>query len=737
MATLEQIAEALRRADAAGNVEDARALAEAYKAKQAETSPGPRASDVDMTAGQTPGAFGNNPMAVDMPPSAEEQPASFDDYVRSFGANVESIPVAGPPVYNWMRETRAKVQGMTPEEVDAETAGARQRAPGADVAGKFAYNIAPYAIAGAFAPTARLLGITGKTGIEAAPFLTKATDLAARSGAAFLSNEAIGTADSMVRGDDLGTAAQENLLPSAAVSALPLAGATLRGVGRAAPKVANWAAGGAPSLFWQMINKDRAAQNMLGRTMKADRGAGLALDATEDAAALARGQNLNNLDRGGPATRNLARVATAKSPEGRATLTGAIETPPPGPEVGEFLTKLVGGSADDLALREGLETTARKVNTPAYLKAESAPAAQSIWTPEIQQLMHSPEFLQAVRQAEGSGKTWAALHGGKPVQSPFVFAADGTVTMRPGVTPNLKFWDQVQRNLRKQAEKLGPKEKAAASELDGLRKQLLTVLDAAVPDFKKARLGAAGFFGAENAMDAGRAFALQPRNLPEATKAFNAMSDVDKKAFRIGAASSAVDKLKTGDSFAVVKQTFGSPAAKEFWRTVLGPAKAGELEAFVKIQALKDASKRAITGNSHTFDLLAGAGLAGGATAANWIAPGNSLSNVAYLLAAGRVGAHILGRTVEKDIMTKVAQLLASEDKAALNKIIANASLSPKWQAALDGLLAGTHSLARGGTVAAMTAAPAMATPQTDTRDYSRGLPPPLSQGPRASVPVP
>ncbi len=86
--------------------------------------------------------------------------------------------------------------------------------------------------------------------------------------------------------------------------------------------------------------------------------------------------------------------------------------------------------------------------------------------------------------------------------------------------------------------------------------------------------------------------------------------------------------------------------------------------------------------------------------------------------------------------MTKVAQLLASEDKAALNKIVTNAALSPKWQAALDGLLAGTHSLARGGTVAAMTTAPAMAYPQTDTRDFSNGLPPAVAPGPR-SVPVP
>lgn len=710
----------------------------AIQKKFSATSPGPRAlAPVDPNAAQSPGAFGNNPMAVDMPDGTPEVPASFDDYVRSFGANIDQVPMAGPSIYNAMREARAKAQGMTLEQVDAETAAARARAPGADVAGKLAYNIAPYAIAGMFGPTARMLGITGKTGIEGAPILTKVGDLAARTGAAFFSNEAIGTADSMARGDDFGTAAQQNLAPSLAVGSLPVAGATLRTAARYAPKATNWVLGGAPSTFWQMLNKERAAQRMVGKTGAFDRSAGQTLSSAEDAAALANGQTLINLDRGGPATRNLARVAAAKSPEGKANLVAATDNTAPGLDTAGFLTTLVGGSADDVALREGLQKTARQVNAPAYAKAEAHPNAQSIFTPEIQQLMHAPEFLRAVREAEGSGKTWAALHGGKPVQSPFVFAPDGTVTMKPGVTPNLKFWDQVQRNLRKQAEALGPKEKAAFSEVDGLRKQLLSVLDTAVPDFKKARLGAAGFFGAEDAMDAGRKFASQPRNLPEATKAFNAMSEVDQKAFRIGAASTAIDKLKTGDSFAVVKQTFGSPAAREFWKVVLGPVKAGQLEAYVKVQAIKNGSRQAVVGGSQTFDLISGAGLGGAGVVADNVAPGNPFTNVAYFLAAGRVAHHILGRTVDKEIMTKVANLLASEDKAALNKIVANASMSPRWMAALNAITTGAASLARGGTIAAMAPTAAMATPQTDTRDYSNGLPPALSAGPRASLPMP
>lgn len=743
MATLDEIAEALRRADAAGNVEDARALAEAYRAKQAEMSPGPQAQQYDPSQPYSPGAFGNNPAAQDMPAGSEPQPpASFDDYVRSFGANIDQIPIAGPTIYDAMRLARANVQGMTPEQVDAETAAARQRAPGADIAGKLAYNIAPYAIAGAFGPTSRALGFTGANLGPGASIAEKGMDLLTRSGAAFGSNMLIGTADSMARGEGLPEAAQNNLIPSLVVGGVPTVAAGARPGGRLLAKGADWALGNGPSTFWRLMNKDVAAQKLVGKTMTADRSAGVALTDAEDAAALARGQQLTNLDRGGPATRNIARVAAGKSPEGKSALVSATEPArAPGLDTGEFLTKLVGGSADDLQLRQGLRDQGRLVNDPAYRKAYSAPAAQSIWSNDLANMFQSKEFASAVRDAENIGRTRAAAQGGKAVANPFVFKTmpDGSVavSMKPGVTPSLEFWDKVKIGLDRQIEALGPTERSRLADLTAVKQRLVSMLDNAVPDYKAARMGAAGFFGAEDAMDAGRKFALQPKNLPEALKAFNAMSDVDKKAFRIGAASSTIDKLKTGDTFAVVKSTFENPAAREFWRGVLGPQKAGELEAYVRVQAIQNASRQAVVGGSQTADLLFGAGLGGAGVAADQIAPGNWFSGPAYFIALGRVGHHYLGKSADKQVMTKVAELLASGDKAALNKIMFNASVSKQWMQALAAI---TEGAARGTVVASMgmmaPQAAAAPWPKTDTRDYSNGLPPPVSQGPR-SVPVP
>lgn len=725
MATLEQIGAALKRAAAAGDTAAATKLAQAYKAMQAQ---GPQASVYDPTQPSSPGAFGNNPAAQDMPGGSTLPPATFDQNIRAFGANIDQIPVAGPSIYNAMRQARASVQGMTPEQVDAETAAARQAAPGADLGGKVFYNTAPYAVAGALAP--KVFGMGEAVPWAAGPQAV-AKDIGLRSLAAAGSNFAIGGADSMMRGADPLTAAKENIVPSLAMGALPPLGAAVRGIGKLTPKALNWASGNlAPTIgaFW---NTEKAGQKAVGRAMAADRAAGIAMSPANEAFARAHGLDLINLDLGGPATRNLARSAKATSPEATAALTSAVDRGAPGVDTSGFLTKLVGGSADDLALRSQLEDTARLVNDPAYKRAYSSPAAQSVWTPQIQQLMIAPEMQKAIRQAESTGKTWAALKGGKPVQNPFVFNPDGTVSMKPGVTPTLQFWDQVQRNLRTAKEALPPGGEAA-SRVDQLRRALNGNLDAAIPEFKTARQGAAGFFGADNALDAGRMFALQPKNLPEAKAAIAKMSPAERKAFEIGAASSAIDTLKSKDTFNAVKQAFGSTAAREFWQATLGPARAAQLEAYVKVQAMQEASKQAVLGGSQTHDLLIGSGMMAGGFAANQFGIDPRLSGAAMFVGAARFARGSLGRAVDRKVLTSAAQLLASGDKAALNKVVANATMSPRWRAALDALFEGMAATSRGAIAATLGPSAAMAqTPQADTRDYSKGLPPPLSQGPR------
>jgi hypothetical protein len=699
VATLEEIGAALKRAAAAGDTAAATKLAAAYKAMQAgqgaDTSkpppgavPGSR-EYADWAAQQARAGRPLPQVSQTPPPLGGPQNSPLDQINAGYTSAVNAVPIAGPSMLNGIEGLKARMYGVPQPQIASEDAVRQQANPTASTIGSVAGTVLPF-MAGAEIPyVAGALGMSPTAGL-----LTNTV-------ASGLSSAAIGGADTLMRGGDLGQAAKDAGISGGIGLVIPGMGAALRGVGKALPKAVDWSLGGIPSFARNAANVTKSAQKAVGKAMTADMKAGLGMTAAEDAGALAAGQNVINMDRGGPATRRLARVASAASPEAKAALEGATDRGVPGLDTGQFLTKLVGGSADDLALREGLQNQARLVNAPAYRKAYASPAAQSIWTADISNMFQAPEFATAVKQAEEVGRTRAAVDGSRAVRQPFVFNADGSVSMKPGVTPTLEFWDKVKIGLDRQIQALSPTEKSRIADLTALKKKLVDTLDSTVPEYKTARQGAAAFFGADNALDAGRQFALQPRNLPEALQALSKMSPVDRKAFSIGAASSAIDKLKTGSTYAVVKGTFGSPAQKEFWRATLGQQKAAQLEAYVKVQGLMEESKRAIQGGSHTYDLMVAGGLGAAGATGSYLAPGNNFSTAAYFLAALRAGRGVLGRKVDQQIAENVANLLASGDKAALNKVIANASMSPKWQAALDALVEGTNALARAGAVAA------------------------------------
>lgn len=696
---LARLAEGIRRANAAGNVEQVKILGAEYRRLQAieaqAVSPDqggappegavPGSREYADWAAQQARAGKTLPQVGPMPP--EQQGGGLLDNIAAGGYEmVNSVPVAGPWMADRLKDVKAGIHGTTREAIDADTERLVEENPAGAITGGVAGAVLPFFAGGAIPGVAKVLGMAPEMSIGA------------RMLAGGLSGVAIGGADTVARGgsgEDVATSA--GIQGGMGVLA-PGIGLGISRAARAFPKAANWALGGIPGLIRDSLDTSKAARQMIGRTIAADRKAGQALTANEAAAARARGQQLINLDLGGPSTRKLARVSVAKSPEARANLAGALDRGAPGTETGRFLTRLVGGSADDIALREGLRDAARQANRPAYAAAYNSPAAAHVWNPQIEQLFQSRTFQTAVRSAERSSGEAAALNGGRVVQNPFVFDKAGNVTLKPGVSPTLEFWDHVQRNLRLAGERLAPTARTEKAGIDQLRGQLNSILDAAVPEFGQARKGAAAFFGAEDAMDAGRQFALQPRSLPEARQAFAAMSPPEQQAFAIGAASSVLDKLGTSETYGVVKSAFGSPAAKGFWRMVLGPGKAAELEGYVKVQGIMNASKEAIAGNSHTYDLLAAGGLAGG-LAGNYFNLDPRITGPMIMFGALRMGRSTLGRKVDQKVAEQVAELLASGGSKALNTVIYNAGRSPRWADAVDVIFDG---LSRGAGSAVM-----------------------------------
>jgi hypothetical protein len=622
------------------------------------------------------------------------QPTAGESVNAFTSSAINGVPIAGPWLYDQLSKAKAAVHGQTPEQIRVNDQRSQERAPVMAGAGSVTGSVGPFAAAGLWGPTSRILGFTGADLGPAASLGAKAGDFAARTALGGASTYGITTADQVARGVPLPEAMQNSVMPAGFAAAVPAAGVVAKGLGVGA----NFMFGGLPGKLANLTNPRASAARMVGNAFARDK-KGL-LDPALDNFATQNGLPITNLDRGGSVTRSLARNAANVSPDAKATIDAAMDRGVPSMRASNFVTQLVGGSADDIALRQGIRDTARLANEPAYRAAYSSPNAQSIWSNDLAGMFQSDEFLKAVKGAESIGRTRAAGSGGTAVKSPFEFHADGSVTMKPGVTPTLEFWDKVKIGLDRQIEALSPTERSAISDLTLLKQRLTGVLDSAVPEYKTARAGASMFFGAEDALDAGRNFALKPMQLQEAKAAYSKFTDAEKKAFGIGWASSITDKLKSGaDSYAIIKQVFESPANREMAALALGSDyKVQQLKAYTTVEAIMEQSKRAVQGNSTTAQQLLYAGANVGAGGYGWMTGDWK----PVMLTAGLTGSRLLGRVADQKVMNEVATLLTSSDKAALNKLVTNAAMSPQWSLALQAILKGTAV----GTAASMTQGP-------------------------------
>ena len=131
MATLAQIGEALRRADAQGNVEDARKLAAAYAAMKEQTVSASTAlaDQIDPPAGAVPGSreyadwaaararAGKALPKVGAAPPADVTQAPLEQMAAFTASTADAVPIVGPALRRGLEGMRASVQGMTPEQV--------------------------------------------------------------------------------------------------------------------------------------------------------------------------------------------------------------------------------------------------------------------------------------------------------------------------------------------------------------------------------------------------------------------------------------------------------------------------------------------------------------------------------------------------------------------------------------------------------------------------------------------
>lgn len=426
--------------------------------------------------------------------------------------------------------------------------------------------------------------------------------------------------------------------------------------------------------------------------------------------AIARQNNLPvmNVDRGGEATRSTFRAAANSNPEARDVARTAVDKrfQQQWRQTQDFFDRLMGGNVSNLERQAQITSQARQANSPAYQRAYNAPNAQSVWNADLQNLLQSDAVQQAISQVGARSSNRTAVSGGIPIRNPFrqgsdgryrvVQQADGTI-----VTPNLSFWDQVKRNLDGQinrARRGANPDNELEADLTALKQRLVGILDHLVPEYGAARGGAKAFFDAEDALETGRNAWSRPKAVDESLQAIGQLTPAEKQEFGIGLVSQIMDDIRAPRQGRDIMPLFDSPARMQVLEAALGPAKARQVEGYVRVQNILNRTRTATTGNSTTAQQLkdmgilqaagqqggiAGAGALGGfGLGGDW----NSAGTGALLALAARHGASRLGRSVDDQVMRKMAELLASGDDAAIQRAIGNAMMSAKHMEALKAI---------------------------------------------------
>jgi hypothetical protein len=388
------------------------------------------------------------------------------------------------------------------------------------------------------------------------------------------------------------------------------------------------------------------------------------------------------VDRGGEGTRALARSAANESPQGRQALTDVFDPrfEEQSTRAGRFIRNLTGGgrAVDDL---EKIDQVARTANAPAYKRAYAA-GDRPIWSPELERLMNSGEIAKATR---GAVKRWGDFqvrdgYGG--LNPPVKVTPDGRFVSTGGrgipTYPNIQFWDYAARNLARRAEQARSKgDKTSALLYGDLERQLKAALDKQVPEYAAARQGAHIFFGAENALEAGKNFVMSTATGKAELlqrRAIAKMSPAEKELFAHGFASELADKFeKIGFNRDILNSVFvNNAAAKQRIEQALGPDRAARLEAYLRAESLVNQSRKAMGGSTTARQLkeygLASGGL-GGAVAGYDELTGQDFDpkRVIYAALFGgglRYGAH----KIDAKVAQRVAEMLASNDPNILDK---------------------------------------------------------------------
>ncbi len=441
------------------------------------------------------------------------------------------------------------------------------------------------------------------------------------------------------------------------------------------------------NLITGAITPETVASRRVAGALSRDEAAGIGgLTPSELTAAQTSGMPATVMDMGGDTTRALARSAANTSPEGRAALNQVIDQrfESQAPRTKSWLESTFN-YPNAAAQQQALEQAGRTANNAAYKAAYKA-GESGIWSPELERLAGSDAVSKAMQTAVKSSRDEAVLKGQGAFNPKISFTPDGRIQFNRGPTgvptyPDLQYWDQVRRELSDSARRAGYGTEES-KRLGGFAKSLNTELDKQVPEYANARQSAASFFGAQDALEAGKNFVGggQRYKIPEVQSALAKMSPSERKLFQDGYVSRFVEKIdNTKDRGNMLNQIAQHEPARKEMELALGHQKAAEFEARLRVEGIMDKARGAVQGQSTTARQLTELGLAGGLGGIGLYHESPGEMGTAALAAVFLHGKNKVNAKLAKH----VAQMLASSDPIVIQRGLKHVARSQKMTDAL------------------------------------------------------
>ena len=415
--------------------------------------------------------------------------------------------------------------------------------------------------------------------------------------------------------------------------------------------------------YRQWRDPEGAVDRMIAGGWNMDDLAGRRMTDAEIRSADRFGQPVTIGDIGGDATHALARTAANASPVARGTIENVVNPryQTQNTRFGAFVSNLFD-MPNPGAMKDRINEAERLVNRRAY--DELYDQFPMLFNEKLLGILKVPEVAKAAEDVMARNPGMRAAGMSKGPMSPDI--------------PNAEFWDRVQRELRDKANSASGARAAEVSSLyGGLRRQILDELDTLTGGkFGEVRGGAARFFGAENALEAGQNFFRQNNlnQLDEARQVLARMTPAERRLFSQGFAaemSHASTGTRDGADLAI-QGWLSSPNARDKMALALGEGRAADIQSFIGIEAGMNRMRNAVKGNSTTVRQLIengafGLGIGTMTNGFDWrkasSSPESFLIAVARQMATGRKG-------MSPDMAERLARRLVSNSPADVSRMI-------------------------------------------------------------------